>query len=85
MSWSRLGAGIGVVGVPAAIGWKCPGAAVVLTVIEVAVPLLVFMVAAGVAVFGSDRASERVFRLLRMATGREEPKGPKAGQRRSGH
>jgi hypothetical protein len=76
VSWWRLGAGAGVVAVPGALGWACPVAAVVLAVVEVVVPLAAVVVAGGVAVFGSDRASGRVFRLLRLVAGRAEPPGP---------
>jgi hypothetical protein len=76
VSWWRLGAGAGAVGVPGALGWVCPVAAVVIAVAEVAVPLLVIVAIGTVAVFGSDRASGRVFRLLRLVTGRHEPRGP---------
>jgi hypothetical protein len=75
-SWWRFGAGAGAMGVPGALGWVCPAAAIVLAVVEVAVPLLAVVVAGGVAVFGNEQASERVFRLLRLVTGREEPPGP---------
>jgi hypothetical protein len=76
VSWWRLGAGAGVVGVPGALVWVCPVAAVVLGVLEVVVPLVVVVMAGSVAVFGSDRASGRVFRLLRLVAGRAEPPGP---------
>jgi hypothetical protein len=76
VSWWRLGAGAGVVGVPGALVWVCPVAAVVLAVVEVVVPLVVVVVVGGVAVFGSERASGRVFRLLRLMSGRAEPEGP---------
>jgi hypothetical protein len=47
-----------------------------LAVVEVLVPLVLIVVAGGVAVFGSDRASGRVFRLLRLMAGCAEPPGP---------
>lgn len=72
----RLSAGTGVVGVSASLGWICPAAAVVLVVLEVALPLALLVVAGGAAIFGSEQTSGRVFRLLRLVTGREEPKGP---------
>lgn len=77
--WWWLGAGAGVVGVPCALRWVCPPAAIALAVVEVAVPLLVVVVVGTVAVFGSERASGRMFRLLRLMTGREEPEGPGEG------
>jgi hypothetical protein len=73
MSWWRLGAGAGAVGVPGAIGFVSPIAAVALALIEVTLPMLVIVVVGSVAVFGSDRASERMFRLLRLVTDRAEP------------
>lgn len=66
VSWCRLGAGAG------ALGWVCPVAVVVV----VAVSLVVIAVAGGVAVFGSERASGRVFRLLRLVMRCAEPPGP---------
>ena len=72
----RLGAGAGVVGASSSLGWICPLAAVVLVVLEVALPLVLLVVAGAVAIFGSEQTSGRVFRLLRLVTGREEPKGP---------
>lgn len=73
----RLGLGTVVVAVPSALAdYARPGLGtdVLITGATVVLAALITMLMA--VIFGSARVSERVFRLLRIATGRPEPDPP---------
>lgn len=72
-AWGRIGAGVGAAGAPGLALWVHPLLGVILAVIEITVPVMLAIAVAGVAVFGSEQASERVFRLLRWIANRPEP------------
>jgi len=73
--WLRVGVGLGVVGAQGAAAWRSPALSAILAA-EAAVLLVAILLMVGVVVFGSDRACNRVFRLLRWISGRAEPPSP---------
>jgi hypothetical protein len=76
-AWWRLGAGAGVLGAGSATGLLCRPAGVVVVAVDLLVPAAFAVILLGTALFGSDRMSERAFRLTRCLTGHREPEPPR--------
>ena len=72
LPWRSVGAGVVSVGTPLGIAMLHPLLGQVLAVVE----LVMILTVLGTALFGSQRLSERAFRLLRWLADRPEPPGP---------
>ena len=70
----RLGAG--ALAAEGAAGWLHPVLGEILVAADVLLPAAWASVLLAAILFGSDRASEKAFRLLRCITGRPEPPAP---------
>jgi uncharacterized membrane protein YdcZ (DUF606 family) len=81
-SWWRLTGGIGAVSLQGTTALLHPWLGAVLAVAALATAATVMLVLIGAAVFGSERLSERAFRLLRWAADRPEPRSPRSGRYR---
>lgn len=66
--------GIGLVAPPAAIAFINPTLGTAVGAVELTVVLVVLLT----AVYGSDRTSERAFRIIRLALNRAEPVAARA-------
>jgi hypothetical protein len=69
-AFSHIGVSAGILGVPVGAAWlTMPLFGVIVSAAEVAVVLVVVLT----ALYGSDRNSDRAFRLLRWSLNRSEP------------
>lgn len=72
ISWRSVGAGMVSIGTPLCAGVLHPKLGEVIVIIELGMLLTVL----GTALFGSEKLSERAFRLLRWLGNRAEPPAP---------
>lgn len=75
--FSHVGVSAGILGVPVGAAWlTMPLFGVIVSAAEVAVVLVVVFT----ALYGSDRNSDRAFRLLRWSLNRSEPPAGSSGR-----
>jgi hypothetical protein len=74
--WRALGAGAAIAAGESLAGITHPALGEALAAADVIGPLVTALILLTAILFGSDRTCERVFRLLRWAANRPEPKAP---------
>jgi hypothetical protein len=72
--------GLGVASGEGAVGYLHPAVGMSLAIADAAVMIVIILTMIGTAIFGSDRACERVFRQLRWLANRPEPPTPAGPQ-----
>lgn len=78
ISWKSIGTTAASVGVPAGVGLLHPVIGEIVLFVELAVTLIIL----ATALFGTQKYSERAFRLMRWVANRPEPEAPPASTER---
>ena len=73
-----LGAGVGILGGESLAAVLHPALGEALAAADIIAPLFIALVLLAAILLGSEQTCERVFRLLRWAANRPEPKAPEA-------